>query len=71
MEHVLYVSELCALILQCKYILYQYPNYSVEFVKRQTNVIVHSLARVTTNYARLNRYQLVSVLENRVFMSVM
>ncbi|KAH1212038.1 hypothetical protein HKD37_14G039405 [Glycine soja] len=44
-------SKLGAIIRECKYILSINANYSIKFVKRQTNVVPHSLARVTTDYA--------------------
>lgn len=46
-------SEIGAIILQCKNLFVQSPNYKVQYVGRQTNGVAHSLAGVATSHARL------------------
>ncbi|KAH1094073.1 hypothetical protein GLYMA_14G110400v4 [Glycine max] len=44
-------GQLGVIILDCKNLLSAFPNFSVNFVRRQTNGITHSLAKVVTSYA--------------------
>lgn len=39
-------SEFETIIANCRHILYQFPHFRVEFVKRQANVVAQALARV-------------------------
>lgn len=43
-------SEFGSIIPECRKLLFNHPNFLVKFVRRQANVVAHSLARVATSY---------------------
>ena len=45
------LSEFGAVIVECKSLLLQGCNYSVQFVRRQANIAAHSLARASRLHA--------------------
>ncbi|RZB84224.1 Telomere repeat-binding protein 5 isoform I [Glycine soja] len=44
-------SEIGALVIECKALLSSFPNFSVKFVRRQSNITAHFNARAVINYA--------------------
>jgi len=45
-------SEFGNIIFACRSLLQQFPNFKINFVRRQTNYVAHSLARKSKLYAR-------------------
>jgi ribonuclease HI len=46
------VSEFSSIICHIKSILLQNPNFVVKFVKRQANMVAHTLAKAASSWAR-------------------
>ncbi|KAG5066097.1 hypothetical protein GYH30_009698 [Glycine max] len=44
------ISDLGSIILQRRYLIFQHPNYTVQFARRHANVVAHSLASAATYY---------------------
>ncbi|KAH1161552.1 hypothetical protein GYH30_000437 [Glycine max] len=50
-------SEVGVILFYCKHFLVFYTNFSIKFARQNVNVVIHSLARVTTCYASPHTYQ--------------
>lgn len=49
-SHTLDLSEFGSIISTCRRIFHSEPNFAVKFVRRQGNVVAHTLAGVATSY---------------------
>ncbi|KAL6565896.1 hypothetical protein OROHE_004951 [Orobanche hederae] len=55
--HNLYLNNDVGVILSlCKNILNQFPSYRISYIRRQANLVAHSLARASKFYARSHYY---------------
>jgi len=43
-------SETGSINQECRRILESFPNFSLEFIRRQANIVAHTLATVATSY---------------------
>lgn len=57
--------ELSVIIQECAYIFSLNPNYLIQFIKRQTNFVTHSIARVATDFASLSVTFLYSIVDHQ------
>lgn len=50
-------SEFSSIIMDCHSILYLNPFFGVSYVRRQTNIVVHSLARMVIFWYSLQVFE--------------
>lgn len=54
------MSEFYTIIRDVQFLLYNFPNFEVKFIKRQANMVAHSLAKSANSWARRSIMHVIS-----------